>query len=438
MKRLKNLLLMSCLVFVVSLSLGVGIAQAEDEKVKLTFFNTSAEVNNQFEEVFKVYNKIYPNVTIELIPTPIGGQQLEKFQALLASNNPPTISNLDPGTIYVYKQFFLDLEPERAKYEEIANPGAIEQALLDGKFLGIPYTVQGYGLLYNKRVLREILGESFDPSSIKTRNDLEALFKLIDAAGVAPVILHGANWSLGAHYMGLLYSLQSTSVEENREFVEMIKRGEVHLSDNKVFNGLLDTLDLLGKYNLRKNDPLVADYYKDGLDFAKGEAAFYFMGDWIWSVIGNLEDIDREYGIIPVPISNNPEDYGNTQIAVSEPKLFAIDNSGSTPQQQDAAKEFIYWLLTSDEGQSALVKDMGFNLPYKNVKIETTNIPAQAVAEYINKGKTIDIGVINYFPADWWVKTGNSVLKYFVGAIDRQKLAEEIESYWMSVAESEK
>ena len=92
-------------------------------------------------------------------------------------------------------------------------------------------------------------------------------------------------------------------------------------------------------------------------------------------------------------------------------------------------------MLTSNEGQESLVKDMGFNLPYKDVTVESTNIPARSTAGYIQRGKTIDIGVINYFPTDYWSVTGKSMQKYLAGIIDRQTLAYEIEEYWKSVEE---
>lgn len=439
MKKTKFLVLAVCLTFVMSLFSGCGgnnntKTSQSSKEVKLTFFNTSAEVNNQFEDLFKVYHQQHPNVTIELIPTPIGGQQLEKFQSLLASKTPATIANLDPGTIYQYKDKFLDLESERATYEKVAQPGAISSALLDGKFLGIPYTVQGYALLYNTRVVEKAIGTTFDPRTIKTRNDLQALLEKINAAGIPPVMIHGANWSLGAHYLGLTYSLQSKSVPDNLKFVSGLKNGSADLSTNAVYNGLLDTFDLLKKYNARKTDPLVADYAKDSADFATGKCALYFMGDWTWSQVGNLQGIDKEFGFIPVPISNNADDFGNTQMAVSEPKLMAIDNSGSTPEQQAAAKEFLYWMLTSEDGQKALVSQMGFNLPYKDVKVKSTNVPAEATSKYISEGKTIDIGVINYFPQDYWSKTGDSMCKYLAGKIDRKELTKEVQDYWKSVA----
>ncbi len=410
---------------------GQGSAKKD---VKLTFFNTSAEVNTVFEELFKSYHELNPNVTIELIPTPIGGAQLEKFQSLLASNSPATIANLDAGTILQFKDKFLDLEADKAKYEALTKPGAIDGALLDGKFLGIPWTAQGYGLLYNKRVVEEAIGGTFDPASIKTRDDLAALFAKIEASGTAPVMLHGADWSLGAHYLGLTYSLQSESVDSNRAFVEELKNGKVKLSENPQFTGLMDTFDLLIKYNARKKDPLVADYNKDSADFANGNAAFYFMGDWTWAVIGGLEGRDQEFGIIPVPVSNNASDYGNAQVAYSEPKLLAIDNSGSTPEQQEAAKAFLEWLVTSEKGQTAIVSEMGLSMPYKEVAVQGSNIISEAVTQYVDNGNAMNIGVINYLPQDYWAKTGASMQKYLVGKIDRQGLVDEIEAYWKSYA----
>lgn len=178
----------------------------------------------------------------------------------------------------------------------------------------------------------------------------------------------------------------------------------------------------------------MADYTKDSTDFAKGDAAFYFMGDWTWAVIGNLEGRDKEFGIIPVPISNNPEDYENTQVAYSEPKLFAIDNSGSTEAQQTAAKAFIQWMVTSDEGQDAIVAQMGLALPYKDVKVKSSNILSEAVSSYVDQGKVLNISVINYLPQDYWAKTGASMQKYLAGVIDRNGLAEEVQAYWASQA----
>lgn len=400
--------------------------------VSLTFFNTSAEVNTQFTDLFKTYHQSHPNVTITLIPTPIGGQQIQQFQSLLASKKPATMANLDIGTVYTYKDKFLDLTGDKSYYEGIAQTGAIDSAMLDNKLIGIPYTVQGYGLLYNTRVVNKALGTTFDPSTIKTRDDLAALFKKIQAAGVPPVMIHGANWSVGAHYLALSYALQSKNVDDTRKFVGDLEKGTADLGKNPIYNNVMDTFDIMKQYNYRKSDPLVGDYAKDASDFATGKCAFFFMGDWIWSQVGTLKGIDKDFGVMPVPFSNNASDYGNSQIPVSEPKLWAIDNSGSTPAQQAAAKDFIKWCLTSKEGQTALVEKMGFNMPYKNVTAKSGNPVAASTSKYIAAGKTINIGIITYLPSDYYTKTGDSMLKYLAGKVDRAGLTNELTAYWKS------
>jgi len=76
---------------------------------------------------------------------------------------------------------------------------------------------------------------------------------------------------------------------------------------------------------------------------------------------------------------------------------------------------------------------MGFNMPYKNVSVKSENIMATAVSKYISAGKTINIAPINYLPADYWSKTGDSMLKYLAGKTDRAGVTKEIQDYWKSV-----
>ncbi len=403
------------------------------EPVKLTYFNTSAEVNTMFEDMFKAYNTLKPNVTIELIPTGVGQGQQEKLQSLYASGNAPTMANIDPANVIEYQDKLVEFSVSADKWLDLAQPGVLDAGTFDGKLLGIPFTTQGYGLLYNKKVIEKAIGGTFDPSSIKTRNDLEDLFKKIAAAGISPAMFHGANWSLGQHYLGLVYAAQSRDVSGGLQFIENLKAGKVDLINDPVFNGYMDTFDLIAKYNLRKKDPLVADYNKDTQDFAQGKCATFFMGDWSWTVIGALKERDNEFGVIPVPLSNNPEDFGNTQIPVTLPKLMTIDKSQSSAGQQAAAKEFLAWMMTDEKGQKFFT-DTGFVMPYKNAKTENMNPMSTSVSSYAESGATINLSCFAYLSGDHWEKNGASMQKYLVGKIDRKGLAKEVEAYWKSKA----
>ncbi|ANW99491.1 ABC transporter permease [Thermoclostridium stercorarium subsp. thermolacticum DSM 2910] len=401
--------------------------------VTITYFNTSAEVNEMFEKMFKRYNELNPDVVIELIPTGIGEGQQEKLQSLYASGNAPTFMNVDPANVIEYQDHLLEFTEENAPWLSYAEEDAIASGTFDGKILGAPWSVQGYGLLYNKRVVDEIFGEgNFDPKSINTRDALEAFFKKCEEAGVPATMLHGANWSLGGHYLTLVYAVQGRKTEDGVNFIEKIKSGEIDIADDPIFQGYMDTFDLLAKYNYNKADPLVADFNRDAQAFAEGKCATFFMGDWLWTTLVTMENIDTEYGFIPVPWSNDPNAYGNSEVVMVLPKFQCINKSQSTAEQQEAALKALGWMLTDPEGQQFFL-DQGFYMPYKNVRKDITyNSMTTSIAEYAQRGKTINLGVFSYISGDVWTETGNLMLKYLAGAITREELAKGINEYWRS------
>jgi len=433
MKRLKLLPLILALFMLAALFSSCS-GSSKDKPVKITFFNTSAEVNAMFEEMFRRYNEINPNVVIELIPTGIGEGQQEKLQSLYASGNAPTIMNVDPANVIEYSDKLYEFSPEMEKWLELMNDGCADAGTFNGKLQGVAYSVQGYGLLYNKRVIDEVFGEgNFDPNSINTRDSLKAFFEKIEAAGIPATMLHGANWSLGGHYLTLSYACQGPATSDGTGFLDKLKEGSIKIEDDPIWQGYMDTLDLLAEHNFNKADPLVADYNKDLQNFAEGKCATLFMGDWSWTVIKDLEGVDTEYGFIPVPWSNNPEDYGNTQVVMVLPKFMAIDKSNNSKEQVQAAVDFLEWMLTDPEGQEFFLQ-AGFCMPYKNVRKDIKyNSMTESIAQYAAEGRTINLGCFSYITGDAWTQTGNLMLQYLVKAIDRQQLADGINSYWRSV-----
>jgi len=425
-------LLSVLLILVVCLAQNVTGENKATGPVKITYFNTSAEVNQMFEKLFVKYHELNPNVIVELIPTGVGEGQQEKLQALFASGNAPTCMNIDPANVIEYKDRLLDLTTTNAPWLSMANDGVVNAGTFSGRILGVPSSVQGYGLLYNKKIVNKIYGGEFKPSTINTRDTFKAFLEKINAAGVPPTMLHGANWSLGGHYLTLVYAVQGPKTSDGTGFIDKLIAGTAKIEDSPVFQGYMDSLDLLAKYNYRKDDPLVADYNKNVQDFGEGKCATFFMGDWTWAVMGTLKNVDQDYGFIPVPWSNKASDYGNTQVVMVLPKFNVIEKSQSTPDQQRAALDLIRWMHTDQAGQQYFI-DAGFCMPYKNVRADVKyNTMTQSIAEYAKAGKTINLGCFSYISGDAWTVTGNLMLKYLTKVIDRKKLAEGINTYWQS------
>ena len=425
MKQSRFLALILALLMMVAL-IPAG-ASAEGE-IKLTYYSTSAEVNAMFEEMFVRYHELNPNVTIELIPTGVGQGQQEQLQSLYASGNAPTFMNIDPANVLDYQDKLYVFDPATAWLSNY-NDGALEVGMFDGNLYGIPFSTQGYALCYNKRVVESII-PGFDPATINTQDALRSFFETIAAAGVSPTMIHGANWSMGSHYLGLVYAVHGRDTASGDAFIESLIDGTADIAQDPLFQGYMDTFDLLLQYNYNQADPLVGDYMADTQAFAEGKAATFFMGDWMWTVIGGYENKDTDFGFIPVPWSNDSTAYGNNEVVVSMPKVMCIDASQNTPEQQAAALAALEWMLTSAEGQEYFIQQ-GFSMPFKNVRSDAEyNSMTTSIASYSAVGNTINIGCFTYLTGDAWAQTGDLMLRYMVGNINRAELAEGINAFW--------
>jgi raffinose/stachyose/melibiose transport system substrate-binding protein len=253
MKKIKNVLVSSlcslALFTVFSACSGKKENTGAGDVIKLTYYSTSAEVNSMFEEMFVRYHEINPRVVIELIPTGVGQGQQEQLQSLYASGNAPSFMNIDPGNVLDYEDKVLVID-ENLPWLKLLADGAIESGVFDGKILGIPFTIQGYGLNYNKRVVESAI-PGFDPKSISTRNDLETFFEKLNAAGIPPTMIHGANWSVGAHYLGLVYAVQSPETGEGKAFLDGLKNGSIDIARNAIFQGYIVSV-----YKVKKHAPV--------------------------------------------------------------------------------------------------------------------------------------------------------------------------------------
>lgn len=297
----------------------------------------------------------------------------------------------------------------------------------------MPISIQGYGILYNKNAIERATGEEFNPSTIKSRADLEKLYKKIEASdsGIAPAMFTGVDWSLGSHYLGLVFAGCRGDSAAQTEFVDKVKAGEVDLKKDEYWNALMDTFDLIKSYNYNESDPLVGNVDIDGQVFATGKAATWFQGDWSWVQIADVEGRDEEFGILPVFMSDDPDDPLNQVIPASAPKAYCIDASQSSDEQVAAAKKFVEYITMNETAQATIGTALGATLPYENTTFQSDSPLAQATAKYLDEGKTLDIYATGLLlPTDFWTENGVPMLQYLSDNIDRDGVADAVQKYW--------
>jgi raffinose/stachyose/melibiose transport system substrate-binding protein len=353
----------------------------------------------------------------------------QQLLAMYASGNVPTIFVVDAGDVAKVADKVVDLSGEKWVRDEY--PWARQQGTVDGKVLAAPQATTGIGFVYNRKLVEAAIGGHFDPTTIKTRSDLAALFEKIEAAGTAPALVSPLPWLLGGQFLGKLYDARGDDVARGA-FVSQLRAGSVDLANDKVFTGLLDTLDLTLKYNLNASKPIAGTIETDAKAFADGKAAFWFVGDYQWPLLQSLGASPEGdgYGIMPVPISDDAADPWNQKILVTSSFMMAIDKTVNTPAQQEAAKAYLDWYVHSTSGQDFMVNKAGGVPAYQNVTLAPNNPLGRSVAADLEGGSTY--APMLGLPADHWNVLGDQMIKYVAGKLDRAGLAKAITDYWKS------
>lgn len=390
----------------------------------ITILMGKPEVGKQFEQMLTDYTKL-SGVNVTMIPL-AGQDAYEKMTSLYASGNAPTIMMVGQE-FSEFQSKFLDLSD--TAFVQKASEGTVDFVTVDGKVYGTPVTVEAYGIIYNPAVVESILGADFNPAAIRTQAELSDFFAKVAAGGKAPFTLSPMDWSMGAHLSNTVFAGQSANREERHAFMQELKAGNVDLASNAVFNGWVDTLDLLIANNLHKDSPLAAVYEDGSLELATGDAASWFMGNWAYPEISAIEQND--YRFIPVPVSNNADDYANGKIAVGVPSYWCVDKSANSEAQQQAALDFLTWFLTTKEGQEYYVNQLNFIPAYSDFEAQPSDAMSLQIAQLLESGDTLE-WMNTYYPAGGFQAMGASMQKYVDGKIDRAGLAAEFEAYWKS------
>ena len=409
MKRAIALILMLAMVMALSLS---GTAYAAKD-VTLTIFNSKMEIQSQLEEMADEYMDSHKGVEVEVYYSSdtVAAHMSTKY----ASKDPYVLSMVDAKDIY-------SLGPDHA-IDMSGEPWVAEttQAIsVDGKVLGFPVCVEARGVLYNADAIEAATGEPFDPTAIKTTEDFQALIDKLIAGGMeTPTGLQKEDWSLAAHFFASVYEMH----DDPDAFIAGIKDGSVKLAEDPVFNAMMDTFDVFKANNWMKSAPLSAVREDTEMNLAQGKIAFKYGGNWDWSDIKDFDPAEN-MGMMPVP--SDLEGY-NEKLVGGGSKYFFIDNTVSEEQQQ-AAKDFLNWLVFEEDGQEFLVETCALVPAFANITLPVSDPLGASVKSYADTGAMT--GNYNYLPDDHYAKVGISFQKYLGDQIDRAALADEITAYW--------
>ena len=396
---------------------GSGDSGSSDGKVSFTIFNSKSEIQEYLEEAVEKYNE-ENDVDIEVYYS--NDTVAAHLSTKYASNDPYALAMTDAKDIYsLGVEYGYDMSG--AAWVDDTDYAIT----VDGKVLGFPTCIEARGILYNADAIKEITGEDFDPDSIKTLDDFDDFCaELVKGGMEAPTAILKPDWSLGAHYLQQVYEER----EDVDGFVDSLYAGTADLNNDEKFNALMDTFDVLMKYNAFASGPISAEDEMVHQKMSEGEVAFQFGGCWEWN---DLVDYDYTGNIGLMPVPQNIEDAYKGYLVGGVSKYFYIDNSEyTTDEQRAAAMDFLEWFASAEDAQTLVSDTCGMISPFNSNTVECSNDLGKSVKEYVDAGKLVPN--YDYDPDDHYSKVGAYMQEYLAGQIDRDELADKIEEYWAS------
>ncbi|UTH13982.1 ABC transporter substrate-binding protein [Macrococcus equipercicus] len=386
MRKQSSLMLVFVLLFATVLAAcgnsgsGGGTASKNGGKdaVTINVFQFKVEFKKQFEAMAQKYMDKHPNVKINIETVGGGNDYGQALKAKIASKNEPDIFNIGgPEDLKQHASRLADLSDVKA------TKNVIDEALLapvqkDGKTYGIPMNQEGYGLIYNKEIFKKAGVKAED---IKTLDDLEKVTKKIDSQkdklGLSGVFaLPGKEkWVLSDH--GASMFLASDFDNDIKKAAEAKTLPFTHKDLFKQY------LDIQNKYS---KQPVASLDYSQQVEelFSTGKVAMIQQGNWAYPTIADVNpELADKVGLIAVPTDSK-----ELTIPVGVANNWAV-NKKSDEKVQKAAKDFLDWLYTSDEGKEIVMKDFKFIPAYKGYDSSKIADPlSKEIYKYSKEGKT--------------------------------------------------
>lgn len=345
----------------------------EPEKAvkKIIVSQSKVEITDLLEELAQEYEG-ETGIEVEVWGT-TGDDYLQQLKMKISNNQGPTVFSLAPGSESEdLKAYLADLS-DLSFINDIAADMADEK---DGKVVGIPYTVEGFGVVYNKNLI--------DASAVTNTDAFISMLKDQKEAGINGFSLSQESYFLIGHILNTPFALQADA----ESYVKQLIAGEVTMQETEEFKEFAKVMEAVREYT---QNPLEINYDKETGDFATGKSASIHQGNWSYGMFADY-DVDFEMGIMPLPIS------GNDRVAVSVPTCWYVNSQATEPEIQ-AGKDFLDWMYTSEIGKRYLTEEFGFIPVLTTMESEGLDPLSQSVADYTAKGKTIGWPMNAYWPA---------------------------------------
>lgn len=356
MKKLGLMLL--ALLLASTLLFAAGGKEAQE---KIIIFQSKVEITDQLAKAAKEFTA-ETGVQVEIWET-TGDDYRSQLRLKLAGDEVPTIFSISAGAeAEMFNAYLADISSGKVQ-NYIADSMAL---IANGKSVGVPYSVEGFGLVHNKSIVKE--------ADLASQDAFFAAIKRFAAEGLNPFGLSQESYFLIGHILNTPFAI----MDDPFAFLASYEKGGIKLADQKEFQAFAQLMELVREYAV---NPMEINYDRSAGDLATGKTALIHQGNWVNGMFADYS-LGFDIGLAPLPL------LGNKNIAVSVPYYWVV-NSQSTAKEQENAIKFLDWLHTSDAGVNYILNEFGFVPAVSNIPTDKLDPLSADVAKAAGAGATL-------------------------------------------------
>lgn len=457
-KRLASIML--CVVMLSALLAGCSApqtpateqsqAESTEEAAKETakeiyFLNFKPEIAEVYDSIAKDY-EAETGVKVKVV-TAAAGTYETTLKSEVAKSDAPTIFQINgPVGFQSWKDYTADLK--NTKLYSFLSDKSLAITSGDGVY-GIPYVVEGYGIIYNDAIMKKYFALSDKAVSISSASEIknfdtlkqvvEDMTKHKDQLGIKGVFAStslkaGEQWRWQTHLANLPFYYE---FKDNTQFDNTVLAGlAADEIDFKYSDNYKNIFDLYINNSITGAKLLGSKSVDDSMaEFALGNVAMVQNGNWAWSQIKNVEgNTVKEEDIKFMPIYTGMEGEEKQGLCIGTENYFAI-NSKVSPEKQEASIAFLEWLFSSEKGKKYVTQDLGFIAPFNtfNENEKPADPLAKEVMSWMNKDATSVAWTFAAFPSeDFKNYFGDALLEYAQGNIKWEEVVTIVKDSWAS------
>jgi len=438
MKKLAVKTAVLCAVAAVTLSSCGGAKKNTVGTVR--YLNFKPEVASVYEELAAKYEaETGVKVTVE---TAANGTYESTLTSKMATKEAPTLFQINGPRGYAnWKDYCADLSNTEL-YKHLSDKSLAVTS--GGKVYGIPYVVEGYGIIYNKAVTDRYfaLAEKAVPYSSmdevnnfsKLKEVVEDMQKNADALGIKGVfastsLKSGEDWRWQTHLENLpiYYEFKNNNVDLSSDAT---KRISFQYADN--FRNIFDLY--LNNSVIPAKNVGVKTVTDSMAEFALEDCAMVQNGNWAWGQISGVTGNKvKAENVKYLPIYTGVSGEEKQGLCIGTENFYAI-NSQASEADQKATADFIYWLYSSATGKDYVTNKLGFIAPFDTFAADEkpTDPLAVEILNWMDKKDTASVAWnFTLFPSQRFKdKFGASLLKYAQGSKEWSDVVSEVVEDW--------